>query len=199
MIFKWENYFTEKQMDDGFDLDIKVESVIRSINYISADVIENSKTYSVSIDINDKFQIESCECECGKVKCHHMTAVIFALDDDNKYIDYDMTVEHLDKEKLIKFLKDQLSYNEELLDDFKDEFRQDIINGELLSYEDEIFMIMDEISWEENLGRFIENQLVECFNSGEYRYTLYLITLFFNRLSRSTVLMKKQVWISHGG
>ncbi|MBR0271956.1 MAG: hypothetical protein IJQ68_08225 [Methanobrevibacter sp.] len=181
MIFKWEDYFTEKQLEDGFDLDIKVESVIRAINYISADVIENGKTYDVSIDINDKFQIESCECECGKEKCHHMAAVIYALDEDNKYIEYDMAVEHLDNEKLIEFLKDQLSYNEDLLDEFKDKFRQDIIKEEILSYEDEVFMILDGIFWEENLNLFIENQLIECFNSGEYRYTLYLITLFFNR------------------
>lgn len=120
MIFKWENYFTEKQLEDAFDLDIKVESVMRSINYISADVIENGETYQVSIDINDKFQIESCECECGKLKCRHMTAVIYALDYDNKYIEYDMTVEHPDKSWMIivDLIEKIAQHEEDLVFDF---------------------------------------------------------------------------------
>jgi len=183
MIFKWEDYFSEKLLDEGFNPEIKVMSVTRLIDYISAIVEEKNETYIVSIDIDDNFQIESCECECGKAKCHHMTALIYALNDThNKDVEYDMILDKLDSDKLMNFLKNQLTYNEELLDEFKDNFRQDILHHEILSYDDEIFTILDGYDWVDELNTFVENELMECYENEENKYTLYLITLFFDKL-----------------
>ena len=44
MIFKWEDYFSEKLLDEGFNPEIKVMSVTRLINCISAIVEEKNET-----------------------------------------------------------------------------------------------------------------------------------------------------------
>ena len=183
MIFDWQDYFPEKLVLDGIDLEDGVNMITRRIDYVSGYVKDKDNEYNVSIDIDDNFQIKSVECECGKSKCRHMTALLHALNySDNKYIEYDMVVGDLDKDKLIEFLKDQLNYNEELLEDFRDEFRNDYLHHDLLDYEDELFAIFDYYDWEDDLKIFIENDLVECYEQKEYRYTLYLITLLFHKL-----------------
>lgn len=183
MIFDWENYFSEKLVLGGIDLEDNVSSITRNIDYISGFVKDGNDDYLVSICIDDNFRIESVECECGKSKCCHMTALLHALNySHNKDIEYADVVDSLDKDKLIEFVKDQITYNEDSLDDFKDKFKNDYLHHELLSYEDELFAIFDYYGWEDDLKIYIENDLMECYESKEYRYTLFLITLLFGKL-----------------
>lgn len=152
MIFKWEDYFSQKLLDEGLNPQIKVMSVTRSIGNVSVIVEEKNDSY-IFIDIDDNFQIESCECECGKAKCHHMTALIYVLNySHNKDVEYDRIFDELDSDKLMNFLKNQLTYNEDLLDDFKESFRQDILHHHILSYENGIFTILDGYDWIDDLN-----------------------------------------------
>ena len=63
--------------------------------------------------------------ECNKKKCKHGTALIYSTNYlSNRYIDFDYTIDKLDKDKLISFLSEEITYIDECLDDFKDNFEK---------------------------------------------------------------------------
>lgn len=183
MIFNWEEKFSEELSLNGIDLEDDVEYINRSINLLSGCVIENDEEYWVYIELDDNFEIKSLECDCGKAKCHHMTALLHA--ENFKYhrdIEFEELVDDLDNNKLKMFIKDQLSFNEEFQEAFADEFRNDFIKDDEFSLEDKLFLILDYYDWQSLITDYVENDLVKSYDDGYYSETFYLISAMFDEV-----------------
>ena len=181
MIFDWEKEFNEKTLNEGIKLEDKVNGITEWSNSIHGFVKDKDNSYAVSIKIDDNFKIDSMECDCKKKKCKHMAALISATSFlNNRYLDFDRTFERLDKEKLISFLEDEITYVDECFDDFKEEFREDIIKSASLSHGDELILILEDLDWEDNLLNFLKNNLKELYDEKDYNEAIFLISLMFN-------------------
>ena len=183
MIFNWEEKFSEDLSLKGIELEDDVEYINRSINLLSGCVIENGENYWVYIELDDAFEIKSLECDCGKSKCHHMTALLHAENFNfSRDIEYDELVDDVDTSKLKKFIKNQLPYNDEFREDFVDEFRKDFINDKEFPLEDKLFIIFDYYDWQPLLTGYVENDLVKLYEYGYYSETFFLISAMFDKV-----------------
>ena len=183
MIFNWEEEFSEDLSLKGIDLEDDVDCINRSINMLSGCVMEDDEEYWVYIELDDNFEIKSMECDCGKTKCHHMTALLHA--GNFKYqrdIEFEELVDDLDNTKLKKFLKNQISYNKEIQEEFIDEFRDDFIKDDEFSLEDKLFVILDYYDWQSLITDYVENDLVKLYDDGYYSETFYLISAMFDEV-----------------
>lgn len=183
MIFNWEEKFTEKLVLNGMEIEDDVEYLNRSINLLSGCVLEGGEEYWVYIELDDEFNIKSMECDCGEDKCLHMTALLHA-DSFNfqRDIEYGEFVGNLDNSKLMEFVKEQVDYNDDLKEDFIQEFRCDFINDKDFPLEDKLFLIMDYYDWESLITDFVKKDLTELFDDGYYSETFYLISLMYERI-----------------
>ena len=177
MIFDWEKEFDEKTLSDALDLEDNVKDLDVGYELIYGLVDE----CFVYIGLSDDFKIESLECDCSKKRCKHMAAVLYASESFKKDVEYDLFVDDLDDSKLIKFLKEELSYNEDLLEEFKDNFRNDIISESEMYPELKLYIILDDIFWQENLPGFIEDDLMKSYETDK-REAIYLIASMFDRV-----------------
>lgn len=183
MIFNWEEEFTEKLVLNGMEIEDDVKYLNRSINLLSGCVVEDQEEYWVYIELDDNFHIKSLECDCGEDKCHHMTALLNA-DGFNfqRDIEYGELADNLDKSKLIEFFKEQIDYNNELKEDFIDEFRCDFIKDKDFPLDDKLFMILDYYDWKSLITDFVKNDLTKLYDDGYYSETFYLISLIYERI-----------------
>ena len=170
-------------IDEGMDLEDDVSYVSVTTGEISCYVQEGDKSYSVSIELDENFRIESMKCECSRKKCKHMTALIHSTNFlNNRYIDFDYTINKLDKDKLISFLREEITYIDECLNDFKDKFREDIIKSESLPHDEELYVILEEFDWENDLLNFLQKNLKELYEEKEYKNILLLISIMFDNV-----------------
>lgn len=188
MIFKWEDEFSEKLVLDGIDLEDDVSSIDRTIDHLSGCVSEGEDDYWVEIYLTDDFRIESMECDCKKDKCRHMTALLHANDFKfRKYIDYDLLIDNLDKDKLIEFIKDEVKYNDECQDEFNDKFRDDVLKDDEVPMDEKLFFIFEYYDWPSIITGFIKNDVAELYDEGNYDETFYLVSIIFkNVIDRHT-------------
>lgn len=177
MIFDWKKEFDEKTLCDGLDLEDDVKDLDVGYDLIYGWVDD----HYITIGLADDFKVESMECECGKKRCSHMAAVLYASESFKKDVEYDLFVDNLDDSKLISFLKEELSYNEILLDEFKDKFRNDIISKSQMYPELKLYIILDDIFWQENLPGFIEDDLMKSYETDK-REAIYLIASMFDKV-----------------
>ena len=183
MIFDWQKVFSEEILEKAIELEDNVEDVFRNINYISGTVVEDGNEFDVNIDIDDDFHIEYMDCDCGSSKCQHMAALCIASENNNnKYVQYDTLVDKLDQDKLLDFIKHELSCNDDFLKDFKENFRSDYLHSSHVSLDTELFMIFDSPDWVDDLIIFINENLTDNFTNGKYFETVYLITMLFDNL-----------------
>lgn len=183
MILNWENEFSEKLVIEGIDLEDDVSQMSRTMNYLSGFVCEKGKNSFVGIELNDDFKIENLECDCGKKKCHHMTALIHASELEFKSdIDYGMMVDNINDDKVIDFIKSELDYNEDLLDEFKDKFIKDILDEDDFPLDDKLFLILDYYDWTSLITDYVKNDLMKLYEDGYYDETFYLISVMFNKV-----------------
>ena len=178
MIFNWEEEFDEKTLKEGLDLEDSVMDLDVGFELIYAWVEDNY----VNIALSDDFKIESLECECGEKKCRHMTAVLYASENSfKKDAEYELFLDDLDSDKLLEFLKEMITYNDEVLDEFKDRFRNDIIVKGDMYPELRLYIILEDIFFHDNLNTFIENDLMKSYREDK-RECIYLIASMFSNL-----------------
>lgn len=183
MIVNWEREFSKKLVLDGIDLEDNVGDLDRSVNMISGNVREDDNEYLVIIELDDDFKIKSLECECGKKKCPHMTALLHANNFKfKKDIEYNLLVDEVEEDKLVEFVKEQVMFNEDFLEDFKDKFRQDLLNDSEIPLDDKLFLIFDYYKWQSLIGDFIKKDLMKLYEDGYYSETYYLISVMFKKI-----------------
>lgn len=194
MIFNWEDKFSEDLSLKGIDLEDDVEYIDRSIDYLSGCVVEGDEQYWVHIKLDEGFEIKSLECDCGKSKCHHMTALLHAESFNfSRYIEFEDWVDDLDTSKVIKFLKNQLPYIDELKEEFVTKFRDDFLKDEEFPLEDKLFLILDCFEWQSLLTSFVENDLVKLYDEGCYSETFFLISVMFDKVIEEITYDPKEI------
>ena len=180
MIFNWEEEFSEKLVLDGIDMEDDVSSIDRTIDHLSGCVSDGKNDYWVHIDLTDDFRIESMECDCNKGKCSHMTALLHANNFKfRKYIEYNLLIDNLDKDKLIKFLKDLVMYDDDCQDEFNDKFLCDILKDKKVPMDEKVFFIFEYYDWPSIITDFVKNDVTELYNNGNYDETFYLVSIMF--------------------
>lgn len=179
VVFDWEDEFSEKLLEKGLDLEDEVTDIDVGFNLVSGHCEDNL----IIIELDDEFKIKSLECDCGKKKCYHMTALLYAsqigFEKDIFYEDY---LGDLNKDKLIDFLKDHLNDNEDVLSDFKFEFNEDLINIKDIPLDIKLYWIFEGIDWDEKLTKFVKTDLTKLYEDEYYLETFYLIDALFDRL-----------------
>ena len=177
MIFDWEKEFDEKTLCDGMDLEDDVVDLDVGYELIYGWVDD----CFVQIGLTDDFKIETLECECGENRCRHMAAVLYASRSFKKDVEYEVFVDDLDKDKLIGFLKRELPFNDDLMDEFKSRFRKDILAESDMYPELKLYIILDDMDWQEDLREFIEDDLMKSYETDK-REAIYLIASMFDRV-----------------
>lgn len=183
MIFNWEDEFREKLVLDGIDLEDNVYYLDRSLDALSGCVVEDEEDYWIYVELDDNFNIKSIECDCGKDKCHHMTALLHVGSSKFKRdIEYGNLVDNLDTDRLMEFLKEQIEYNDEIKEEFKDKFLCDFINDDEFSLEDKLFLILDDYDWAKYITDYVKGDLTQLYEDGHHVETFYLITEMFDKV-----------------
>lgn len=183
MIVKWEDEFSENLVLDGIDLEDDVSCIDRTIDHLSGCVSEGENDYWVYIYLTDDFRIESMECDCNKDKCAHMTALLHANDFKfQKYIEYDLLIDNLDKDKLIEFIKDEVMYKDECQYEFNAKFRDDILKDDEIPMDEKLFFIFEYYDWPSIISDFVKNDVYKLYDNGNYDETFYLVSIMFKKV-----------------
>ena len=183
MIFNWEKEFSEDMILEGIDFEDEISYLDRSISTVSGCVKDNDDEYWVYVELDDNFEIESIECDCGESRCCHMTALLNAENSEfTQYIEYEEFIDKLDSGKLIEFIKDQISYNEECQEDFIDEFRLDFLKKEDFPLDHKLYLILDYYNWQSLITDYVKNDLIALYEDGCYDETFYIISALFSKV-----------------
>ena len=177
MIFDWRGEFSKKTLEEGRDLEDSVEDMDVGFEWFYGVVEDNF----VSVNLTKDFKFESAECKCGKKRCRHMAALLYASENSfKKDAPYDYFVDKIDSQKIVKFLKNELPYHEDLLDEFKDKFRDDILKVKMYP-ELKLYIILEDYDFADNLIEFINNDLEASYKKDK-REAFYLASSMYSEL-----------------